>query len=279
MSYDLQTRYGLAFHPFRPGLPETALWPSPEIDAFARRVAMTVTDGGFSMIVGEPGTGKSVALRLLAERFSKMRDLRVGALVHPQSGVADFYRELGELFDLDFPSHNRWSGFKTLRQRWAEHIDSSLCRPVLLIDEAQEMQPAVLSELRILCSKAFDSEMLLCVVLAGDHRLPERLRKPDLLPLLSRIRRRLELGYAERDALLTCLDHVLEAAGNPALMTSELKTALAEHAGGNFRTLMHMADELLTVALERDLPQLDAGLFFDLQQPPPVKKRRARTAP
>ncbi|MCA9624145.1 MAG: general secretion pathway protein GspA, partial [Myxococcales bacterium] len=87
----------MAFHRFRPGAPVEALWPSPDIDTFCRRVTLTLADGGFVTITGDPGTGKSIALRLLAHRLGGMRDLTVGAVDHPQSGCSDFYRELGDL--------------------------------------------------------------------------------------------------------------------------------------------------------------------------------------
>src|SRR6185369_17937960 len=115
---------------------------------------------------------------------------------------------------------------------------------VLILDEAQEVNTLVLNELRILASKDFDARQLLCVVFAGDTRLPERLRTAELLPLGSRIRRRLVFDYASRDELLACLDHLLETAGNPSLMTTELKSTLADLAG-NYRILMNLADELL----------------------------------
>ena len=81
------------------------------------------------------------------------------------------------------------------------------------------------------------------------------------------------LDYASRDELCSCLEHLLEAAGNPALMTTELKGTLAEHAAGNYRVLMNLADELLAVAAERELPRLDEKLFFDVYQPPAVKTK------
>jgi len=273
----LLSLYGLKFHPFRPDVPHDALLPTPAIDSFLRRVELGIADGGFAMLTGDPGTGKSVALRLLAERLRLLPDVVVGTVEHPQSRTMDFYRELADLFGVPLASHNRWAGFKSLRARWTDHITSTRCRPVLIIDEAQETLTPVFNELRILASKELDSKQLLCVVFAGDARLPERLRSPDLLPLGSRIRRRLTLDYASRDELLACLDHLLAAAGNPSLMTSELRVTLADHAAGNYRVLMNLGDELLAVAADRELARLDEKLFLDVfAQTPKPKTAPAR---
>ena len=277
MTTKMQSLYGLKFNPFRSDVPIEALYCSPTIDAFLRRVELGIADGGYVMITGDPGTGKSVALRLLQSRLESLRDVAVGTIEHPQSRTMDFYRELGDLFGLPLQSHNRWGGFKALRARWTEHISTTLTRPVLILDEAQEALTPVFTELRVLASNALDSRQLLCVVLAGDGRLVERLRTPELLPLGSRIRRRLVLDYASRDELLACLDHLLEVAGNPSLMTTELKATLADHAAGNYRILMNLADELLATAVDRDLPRLDEKLYLDtFAQPAPKKPARKR---
>jgi general secretion pathway protein A len=229
-------------------------------------------DRGAPCHPGDPGTGKSVVLRLLAERLGRQRDLTIGAMTHPSSNLADFYREMGDLFGVELKPHNRWCGFKALRERWLAHLESTLLRPVLLIDEAQEMQPSVLNELRLLSSMQFDSRTLLTVILAGDGRLTNKLRRDELLPLGSRIRTRLTMEYAGREELMACLKHLLATAGNAGLMTQELMNTLCDHAVGNYRVLTSMAAELLARAAQHELTQLDEKLYLQAFAATPARK-------
>ena len=276
MNHKLLALYGLKFNPFSPELPTKAIFVPPKVENCCWRIEHAqVREGGFAMIHGDPGTGKSVVLRLLAQRLSNVPDITVGAINHPQSNLADFYRELGDIFGVGLRPSNRWAGFKALRERWLSHLESSRIRAVLLIDEAQEMTPQALSELRLLSSARFDSQPLLCIVLAGDARLIEKLRHDDLVPLGSRIRTRLTTEFASRQELLACLEHLLADAGNASLMTPQLRHTLCDHAAGNYRILTTMAAELLAVGAQRELPQLDEKLYLDVfAQPDSAPKRR-----
>jgi general secretion pathway protein A len=273
----LLSLHGLKWNPFSPDVPTEALLVTPRLENFGWRVEHLAREGGFALITGEPGLGKSVALRLLAERLAAHRDLALGILTRPQSGIPDFYRELGDLFGVQLSPHNRWAGARVLRERWQDHIAASLLRPVLFVDEAQEMKPPVLNELRLLCAAALDARALLTVVLSGDPRLPEKFRAPELLPLGSRIRVRLTLQPATPLELAECLRHALAQAGNPRLMTDELITTLAEHAAGNFRILTTMANELLDAALQSGARQLDEKLYLEtFAVPTPPDRGRLR---
>jgi type II secretory pathway predicted ATPase ExeA len=271
--------WGLKWNPFSPELPREALLATPAIDNFAWRVEQLVQEGGFALVWGEPGTGKSVALRIVAARLAALRDVTVGALERPQSRTADFYRELGDLFSVKLTPSNRWGGFRALRERWKAHVASARIKPVLLIDEAQQMAPEVLSELRILSSADFDSTSLLTVVLAGDGRLLELLRHEDLIPLGTRIRTRLSLEAASREELSQLLSHALAMAGNASLMTAELRDTLVDHAAGNYRLLMTMSAELLAYGLVHEVPQLDEKFYLEVFQaklPRPAAKKKAK---
>ncbi len=275
MNRQLLAPYALKWNPFAPDVPVEALLSTPRIDSFSIRVEHMVREGGFAAVIGPPGTGKSVALRLLQRRLCGMRDVVVGALTRPQCSVPDLYRELGDLFSAPLTPHNRWASSKVLRERWVAHFESALVRPVLLIDEAQEMRPAAFNELRLLMSKDLDSCSLLTVVLAGDGRLQDKLGTPDLLPIKSRLRVQLPLGDSSRDEMLACLKHSIDAAGNSKLMSAELSAALVDHAAGNLRALMHSADELLQAGLQRDGCTLDEKLFFEVFAVPQQTPKRA----
>ena len=280
MNQKLLALYGLKHNPFSPEIPTEALYLSPKIENFCWRIEQAhLREGGWALIHGDAGSGKSVVLRVLAERLARLADLNVGVVHHPQSNLSDFYRELGEIFGVSIRVSNRWGGFKALRTRWLDHLGSTTRRSVLLCDEAQEMSPLVLNELRLLSSARFDSQSLLCIVLAGDGRLLEKLRREELIPLGSRIRTRLATEAATREELIACLEHLIAAAGNASLMTRELRQTLCDHAAGNYRILVSMAAELLMTAAQREITTLDEKLYLQVfSVPERSTPRRTATA-
>jgi type II secretory pathway predicted ATPase ExeA len=258
----LLSLYGLKWDPFSPDLPSEAIIKTPRFDQFCWRVETLTLEGGFALISGDSGLGKSVNLRALSDHLVKIREITVGELSRPQSGIADFYRELGHLFGIELKVSNRYGGYRALREKWKSHVDSTLLRPVLLIDEAQEMQPAVLSELRLLVSSQFDSQLLLTVVFAGDNRLNNQLRTPELVPLGTRMRTRLNLEPLTKQDLLSMLRECTHRAGNSNIMTEELQSTIAEHSAGNPRIMMALAGEILSLAMQKELRVLDESLYF-----------------
>jgi type II secretory pathway predicted ATPase ExeA len=260
----LLAMYGLKWNPFLPSIPVEALWPPPGMDSFFFRVESLVMDGGFALICGEPGLGKSKDLQMLDHRLKRIGDVVVGVMERPQSSLSDFYREMGSLFGVNLSPSNRYGGFKALRERWKNHIKSTLFRPVLLVDEAQEMLTPCLNEIRLLGSDEFDSKCLLTSVLCGDMRLPERFRNTALVSLGSRMRVRMTLEPLGRHDLLNYLDHALSQAGAPHLMSKTLMETLADHAAGNLRVLNTMADEMLLEGARTEMAQLDEKLFLEM---------------
>jgi general secretion pathway protein A len=271
----LQALYGAKWNPFSPELPLEALQTFPAFDRFCYRVEDQVMDGGFAACMGEPGLGKSVVLRMLSNRFSQMPNVIVGEFTRPQSSINDFYRELADLFRIPFSVSNRYSGHQSLRNKWRSHIETTLLRPVLLIDEAQALNEAVINEIKSLSSEHFDSKMLITVILAGDLRLAELLETPELKPIDSRLRYRLALLPRDTEDLEEVLKESLRRAGSPTMMTPELIRTLADKSMGNIRTLMKLANDCLVEGVRLEIPKLDEKLFLELSGTLSVRNRTA----
>lgn len=255
--------FGLKWNPFASELPIGSLLASDELRSFFWRIENhMLRHGGFALVEGDPGSGKSAVLRMLAERLPAGDGLKVAALAHSTSRVSDFYLQMGELFGLSMPLHNRWRTFRALRESWLEHVEATRLRPLLLIDEAQDLPTNVFSELRLLSGAEFDSRAVLSAVFAADARLRARLRTPELMPIASRIRHRHCILPAGEEELAALLDGLLADAGNPALMTPALKQVLCRQAAGNRRALTVMGDQLLAAAAEAGSSRLDEALFF-----------------
>ena len=257
------TALGLSHHPFDPDVPLRALTRTPATEFFCRRVGSLAKRGGFALLTGAPGTGKSVALRLLRDSLLRAGpEHTVTVLERPHASVADFYREIGHLYGVPLTPHNRWAGASRLRKAWRDFAQEACLQAVLIIDEAQEMFDAVLAELRLLAGEQLDAGWLLTVVLCGDDRLPERLATATLAPLANRIRVRVHLEEQAVETLEEVLMHQVETAGNPAAFAPEVIRTLAEQAGGNLRSLMHLADQALSLAIDREATVVDQEVLL-----------------
>lgn len=80
MNRKLLALYGLKWNPFSPEVPVEALQCTPRMESFCWRIEQLIGEGGFAVVTGAPGAGKSATLRVLAERLSGLRDVKVGVL-------------------------------------------------------------------------------------------------------------------------------------------------------------------------------------------------------
>ena len=78
--------YGLKYNPFLPNIPVEDLWMPPGVELFISRVENMLPIGGFALLNGEAGRGKSKALHLLAARLELLSDVVVGVMKRPVGG-------------------------------------------------------------------------------------------------------------------------------------------------------------------------------------------------
>ncbi len=182
-------------------------------EALAHLVYGVTESGGFIQLTGEVGTGKTTLVRtLLLNRMPDNADVAV--VLNPQLSVVEFLATICEELEIDVP-HNKGS-VKALtdglnRHLLAAHADNR--RTILVVDEAQNLAPAVLEQVRLLTNLETARQKLLQIILIGQPELRELLARNDLRQLAQRITGRYHLEPLSRDETASYIEHRLRVAG------------------------------------------------------------------
>ena len=182
-------------------------------EALAHLVYGVTESGGFMQLTGEVGTGKTTLVRtLLLNRMPANADVAV--VLNPQLSAREFLITICEELGIAVPADR--SSIKALIDTLNHHLldaHSDGRRTILVVDEAQNLAPDVLEEVRLLTNLETAKQKLLQIVLIGQPELRELLARNDLRQLAQRITGRYHLEPLSRDETAQYVDHRLKVAG------------------------------------------------------------------
>jgi general secretion pathway protein A len=182
-------------------------------EALAHLVYGVTESGGFMQLTGEVGTGKTTLVRtLLLNRMPDNADVAV--VLNPQLSAREFLVSICEELGITVPEDR--GSIKALidalnRHLLTAHADGR--RTILVVDEAQNLAPDVLEEVRLLTNLETAKQKLLQIILIGQPELRELLARNDLRQLAQRITGRYHLEPLSRDETAAYIEHRLKVAG------------------------------------------------------------------
>ncbi len=216
-------------------------------------------DGGFVLLTGEVGTGKTTLCRCLLEQVPENCD--IAFIFNPKVNVLELLRTLCDELHIELPANLR--GLKALVDRLNAHLLASHARgrkTVLIVDEAQNLSNDVLELLRLLTNLETSQRKLLQIILLGQPELRERLAQPQMRQLAQRIVARYHLEPLSSQEVSTYVQHRLAVAGaRAALFPPRVLQRLYHLSGGTPRLINLICDRALLGAYVRGRQAVDSA--------------------
>ncbi len=217
--------------------------------------------GGFIQLTGEVGTGKTTTIRSLLAQVPK--EAEVALVLNPRITATEFLLTICEELGIGVPDESIRSvkDLVDILNAYLLRAHSRGKRVVLVVDEAHNLDPAVLEQLRLLTNLETETQKLLQIILIGQPELRELLDRNDLRQLAQRITGRYHLNPLSREETAAYVRHRLRVAGSTSDIFSN--GALAEMhrlAGGVPRLINVISDRALLGAYTQDRHQVSAAL-------------------
>jgi general secretion pathway protein A len=190
------------------------------------------TRKGFVLLTGEVGTGKTTLINKLLDWLHK-ENVSTAFVFNPRLSVSQFFDFM--MADFGIPCESRQKGQMLLKlNQWLLERYQAGERAVLIVDEAQNLSPQMLEEIRLLTNLETSTEKLLQIVLAGQPELEQRLNQPDMRQLRQRITLRAKTRQLSLEETQAYIQERLRIAGadNPDIFSPEAVAAVHHYAHG-----------------------------------------------
>jgi len=255
--------FGLAESPFSIAVnPRYLFMSARHRDALAHLLYGVGSGGGFILLTGEVGTGKTTLNRCLLEQLPESTDIAI--VLNPALSAVELLATVCDEFAIDYPKGA--DSLKVLTDALhgfllANHEAGK--RTVLMIDEAQHLHFDVLEQIRLLTNLETDEKKLLQIILIGQPELSAMLARPELRQLNQRITARFDLTPLDQRETHTYVRHRLQVAGLSSTRQVFSDGALRQvyrASGGTPRLINLVCDRAMTGAYGRNESSVSAAI-------------------
>jgi general secretion pathway protein A len=225
--------FGLKENPFNVNPDPRYLYLTPNTqEALACLTYGIETRKGFILLTGEVGTGKTTLINKLLEWLHKER-VFTAFVFNPRLSVSQFFDFMMADFGIPCETHQKGQMLLKLNQWLLDRYQAGE-RAVLVVDEAQNLSPQMLEEIRLLTNLETSTEKLLQIVLAGQPELEQKLNQPQLRQLRQRITLRAKTRQLTLEETQGYIQERMRIAGaeNPDIFSPEAVAAVHRYARG-----------------------------------------------
>ena len=228
-------------------------------DALAHLIYGISESGGFIQLTGEVGTGKTTLIRSLLEQLPEKAEIAL--ILNPHLSAREFIENICEELRMPIPADGSVRALIASLNRQLLQAHAQGRRIVLIVDEAQTLNPDLLEQVRLLTNLETATQKLLQIILIGQPELRDVLGRPEMRQIAQRITGRYHLEPLSRAETAAYVRHRLRVAGcqTPVFDGGAIRE-LYRHSKGIPRLINVVADRALLAAYTQDRTKVNGAL-------------------
>ena len=237
--------YGLTDKPFNLTPDSKFFFASAKHEEALNCLLLAISErNGFVVITGEIGSGKTTVCRTLLSRLDQAT--KVALVLNTHLGKKELLTTVLEDLGIEYRSNSKTHLLSALNDYLIEQASKDV-NVVLIIDEAQNLTPSVLEEVRMLSNLETETEKLIQIVLLGQPELKKKLAMPQLEQFRQRVVFHYHLAPLNRKESGEYIKHRLKKSGNAAadIFTEDAIDEIYKHSKGVPRVINIMCHNAL----------------------------------
>ncbi len=255
--------YGLTEKPF-------SIQPDPDFLFLGKRHSMAYAmleygiqnRAGFSVICGEIGCGKTTLVRHLLNNIG--HELTVGLVYNTHKAIGDLLEWIMLAFGQPYDGVSQVAMYDAFQKFLIANYSAGK-RVVLIVDEAQNLDPGALESLRMLSNINADKDQLLQIILVGQPQLRDLLKRPDLQQFYQRVAVDFFIPPLEPHEVKIYIAHRLKVAGRDMpLFTPQAITLISEASKGFPRTINILCDMAMVYGFSAGSEMIGARIVNEM---------------
>ena len=228
-------------------------------EALAHLVYGVGEGGGFVLLTGEVGTGKTTVCRCLLEQIPE--STKLAFILNPKLSATELLANACDELQIEYPEDPTLKQLSDALNQYLIEAHGRGQKTVLMIDEAQNLSSEVLEQIRLLTNLETNKEKLLQIILIGQPELKELLGRHELRQLSQRITARFHLEPLTEDECHTYVQHRLEVSGfRDTLFDDKAVKELYHRTGGVPRLINVLCDRAMLGAYAKNRRIVDRSM-------------------
>lgn len=254
-------KFGLEFNPFNKNSKQYLI-ELTDYKQLLFRLKHLESTLGIGIITGEPGLGKTTALRYWTSSLNKSL-FKIVYIKHSTITVHEFYRELASEFGLE-PTSSKRVNFSNIQSEINRLVIEKRVTPVIIIDEANYLSSGILNDFKLLCNFDMDSKDRMILLLCGSNALRSALNFKSNEALRQRISMNYQIQNMDKNESKIYIDTKLKNAGlKQDILSSEAYQQIINASNGIMRVINQIMDKALLILCNKKVDIITGDIAME----------------